>query len=138
MRTEFFRVDSDVDSCWSGASVVSVVSGFVGAPCDPDIGPHELLERESFLCGVHFFSDVEQRSPKWHLGEDGRANVPDAVRGTESTIPQNPFKCRSFIVFCLFRSFGTITDKPFERSSEERWEDVRSKRLQKVAEDREV
>ena len=31
-----------------------------------------------------------------------------------------------------------ITDKPFEESSEERWEDVRARSMQEVAEDREV
>ena len=31
-----------------------------------------------------------------------------------------------------------ITDKPFDESSEERWEDARAKNMQEVAEDREV
>ena len=42
----FFRVDSDVDSCWSGVSFVSVVSSHVWASCDTEICLDELC-----VCG---------------------------------------------------------------------------------------
>ena len=51
----FFRVDSDVDSCGSGASGVSVVSGLVLASCDAEMCPDEMWERESVEPGIGFW-----------------------------------------------------------------------------------
>ena len=65
---EFSRVDSDVDSCWSGASVVSVVFNLVClscpvlASCDAEMCPDELWERESVERGI-VFSVRSQCSP---------------------------------------------------------------------------
>ena len=128
---EIVRVDSDVDSCGSRASLLSVVSSLVVASCDTEMFRVLVLSVGSSYSCQHLFERLNfTLSRRWQLGpgKDGKAGAQAAVRGMKASGKIN--SGREWKVLKVARcegNFGRVSSRTYRQPENQEctWERTR-------------